>query len=234
MPILHDWCLSGKYSNPHRPTCRKKNTPPEIRANLLPRYIGQTAVRPTRLDLIIRHLASCSWGINNAVMQCAEGMNETYGLLYETWVHSKDDAEVFMMTSSNGNIFRVTSHLCGEFTGPRWVPRTQASNVELWCFSLICVWINGWVNSREAGDLRRYRAHYGVTVIEDLLCFVCSQCYPCFSGLPHWHWAIVVPVKWPWSIWVILFHFHDSSKTDDINISKQNTTKSFEHLLNVL
>ena len=26
-------------------------------------------------------------------------------------------------------------------------------------FSLICLWINGWVNNREAGDLRRYRAH---------------------------------------------------------------------------
>ena len=25
---------------------------------------------------------------------------------------------IHMMTSSNGNIFRVTSHLCGEFTGP--------------------------------------------------------------------------------------------------------------------
>ena len=32
-------------------------------------------------------------------------------------------------------------------------------------FSLICVWINGWVNSGEAGDLRRHRAHYGVTVM---------------------------------------------------------------------
>ena len=32
-------------------------------------------------------------------------------------------------------------------------------------FSLICVWINGWVNSREAGDLRRYRAHYDVNVM---------------------------------------------------------------------
>ena len=31
-------------------------------------------------------------------------------------------------------------------------------------FSLICVWINYWVNNREAGDLRRYRAHYDVTV----------------------------------------------------------------------
>ena len=32
-------------------------------------------------------------------------------------------------------------------------------------FSLICVWINGWVNNREAGDLRCYRAHCDVTVM---------------------------------------------------------------------
>ena len=32
-------------------------------------------------------------------------------------------------------------------------------------FSLICVWLNGWVNNGEAGDLRRYRAHYDVTVM---------------------------------------------------------------------
>ena len=32
-------------------------------------------------------------------------------------------------------------------------------------FSLICVWINGWVNNREAGNLRRYHAHYDVTVM---------------------------------------------------------------------
>ena len=29
-------------------------------------------------------------------------------------------------------------------------------------FSLICVWINGWVNNHEAGDLRRHCAHYDV------------------------------------------------------------------------
>ena len=33
-------------------------------------------------------------------------------------------------------------------------------------FSLICVWINGWVNNREAGDLRRYRTHYDVNVMQ--------------------------------------------------------------------
>ena len=38
-----------------------------------------------------------------------------------------------MMTSSNGNSFRVTGHFCGEFTGHRWIPHTKASDAELWC-----------------------------------------------------------------------------------------------------
>ena len=32
-------------------------------------------------------------------------------------------------------------------------------------FSLICVWINGWVNNGEAGDLRHHRAHCDVIVM---------------------------------------------------------------------
>ena len=31
--------------------------------------------------------------------------------------------------------------------------------------SLMCAWINSWVNNREAGDLRRYRALYDVSVM---------------------------------------------------------------------
>ena len=40
----------------------------------------------------------------------------------------------FMMTSSNGNIFRITGPLCGKFTGHWWIPFTKASDMELWCF----------------------------------------------------------------------------------------------------
>ena len=36
-------------------------------------------------------------------------------------------------------------------------------------FTLNCVWINDWVNNREAGDLRRYRAHYDVTLMDNSL-----------------------------------------------------------------
>ena len=32
-------------------------------------------------------------------------------------------------------------------------------------FSLICIWMNGWINNRDACDLRRYRAHYDVIVM---------------------------------------------------------------------
>ena len=47
----------------------------------------------------------------------------------------------------------------GEFPTQR--PVTQSFDV----FSLICVWINGWINNGEAGDLRSYRAHNDVTVM---------------------------------------------------------------------
>ena len=69
-----------------------------------------------------------------------------------------------MMTSSNGNIFRVTGHLCGEFAGHRWIPRAKASDAELWCFFYLRLnkrlskqWWGWWC--------RRHRAHYDVTEI---------------------------------------------------------------------
>ena len=57
-----------------------------------------------------------------------------------------------MMTLSNGNIFRVNSPHKGQWR-------------RALIFSLICAWINGWVNNREAGDLRRHRANDDVTVM---------------------------------------------------------------------
>ena len=71
----------------------------------------------------------------------------------------------FMMTSSNGNIFRVTRPLCGEFTGHRWIPLTKANDEGLWCFIWPAPWRKIWVNSREGGDLRRHRAENDVIVV---------------------------------------------------------------------
>ena len=42
-------------------------------------------------------------------------------------------------------------------------------------FTLICVRINGWVNNRKAGDLRRYRCHYDVIVMKFGKNFMCCR-----------------------------------------------------------
>ena len=81
-------------------------------------------------------------------------------LQFTTMVH-----RVFMKTSSNENIFRVTDPLCGEFTGRWWIPHHKGQWRGALMFSLIGTWTSGWVYNRYAGDLRRHRAHYDVIVM---------------------------------------------------------------------
>ena len=68
--------------------------------------------------------------------------------------------EYFMMTPSNGNIFRVTGHLWSPENSPH---KGQWSGALM--FNLFCAWINRWVNNGEARDLRRRRAHYDFIVM---------------------------------------------------------------------
>ena len=105
---------------------------------------------------------------------------------------------VHVMTSSNGNTFRVTGLSCGEFTGHRWIPRTKASDAELWCFLWSGLWINGWVNNHEAGNLRRQRAHYDVIVMIHNVCAMGG------TRGPYKHHGTVVPWSMHsqhWYIW---------------------------------
>ena len=111
------------------------------------------------------------WSMVTGLVSPTHYLNQYWLIISEVLWHSPEGSftwsarYVFMMTSSNGNILRATGHLCGEFTGGRWIPRTKASDAELWCFSLICASINGWVNNREAGELKRHRAHYDFIVM---------------------------------------------------------------------
>ena len=72
-----------------------------------------------------------------------------------------------MMTSSNGNNFRVT----GPFMFVRGINRSPVNSPHKgqWHvalkFSFICAWTNGCANNRDAGDFTRHRAHYDVTVM---------------------------------------------------------------------
>ena len=90
-----------------------------------------------------------------------------------------------VMTSSNGNFFCVTSPL-----EIHWSP-VNSSHKSQWrgalMFSFICTWINGWVNNREAGDLRLHRAHYNVIVvkIKDRVYGEWKYSYVSFKAIPE-------------------------------------------------
>ena len=86
-------------------------------------------------DQLICIPLSCAIRFENAVI--FDRSTPTYGFNKHMWGPVQTPGLQWlsiMLTSSNGNIFRVTSHLCGEFTDPRWIPRTKASDAELWCF----------------------------------------------------------------------------------------------------
>ena len=71
---------------------------------------------------------------------------------YIWWRHQMETFSALLVLCA-GN-----SPVTGEFPTQRPVTRSFA-------VSLIFVWINAWVNSREAGDLRRHCAHYNVIVM---------------------------------------------------------------------
>ena len=81
-----------------------------------------------------------------------------------TFITQGPDYSRHMITSSNGSIFHVAGHLCGEFTGPRWIPaqRPVTRSFDVF-FDMIPN--QPLSKNREAGDLRRHRAHNYVTVM---------------------------------------------------------------------
>ena len=64
----------------------------------------------------------------------------------------------------------------------------------------IDVWTNGWANSLDAGDLRRHRAQYDVTVMRSLLAkchqqqrgFTARVKRPTHRPMTCWHWFAIV------------------------------------------
>ena len=136
--------------------------------------------------LLLTHVLWCT------LVEICLTHKDTHGLVRKHAYHSapKQDVAWFNHTWSgllwcfNDDVIkwkhlRVNGHLCEEFTGARWIPG-PVNSPRQWrgplMFSLICVWINGWLNTREAGDLRRYRAHHDVTVM-------------------HWTWHAVANMR---------------------------------------
>ena len=59
-------------------------------------------------------------------------------------------------------------------------------------FTLICARMNGWVNNREAGDLRRYRVHYEVFPCHDII--ICSVNIKKNHIVRHLHYLLLLLV----------------------------------------
>ena len=72
-------------------------------------------------------------------------------------------------------------------------------------FSLICAWINGWVNNGEVGDWRCHRTHYDVTVMcqshtyawnsDDFIWKHIHHYWPFVRGIHQW--PVNILLKWP-------------------------------------
>ena len=91
------------------------------------------------------------------------------------------------MTSLNGNIFpRYWSFVQGIHRSPVNSPhKGQWQGALMFC--LILAWMNGWVNNRGAGDLRRHRAHCDVTVIFVKRCDVITHtCHHFYAITIRW------------------------------------------------
>ena len=96
-------------------------------------------------------------------------------------------------------------------------------------FTLIFARINGWVNNREAGDLRRNRTHYDVIVMKGQ---VLRKAFPCRHAVTHHK-----NVEWLWTN-CTLMEIDDHANLLAINLSiefRSGAKINYRHLfLNVI
>ena len=93
---------------------------------------------------------------NNWWPLASPGRNLPWHWLCEWWWRHQMETFSPLLAFCAGN-----SPVTVEFSSQRPVTRR---------FDVFCARIKGWVNNREAGDFRRHRAHYDVTLM-NVLCF---------------------------------------------------------------
>ena len=118
------------------------------------------------------------------------------------WRHQMETFSA-LLALSGGN-----SPVTSEFPPQRPVTRS-------FMFSLICAWINGWVNNREAGEGRHHSAHYDVIVMgqthstRDVLICIGLRLSSCWLLVlccqiemqKSTHSVASMLVKQPWPVW---------------------------------
>ena len=97
----------------------------------------QVTAKVGEVEIMRRDLVNHGMCLDKCVYQMISVLWFIHGLaddVYQQRLCVVKKSGVPMMTSSNGNIFRVTGPLWRESTGHRWIPLTLASDEELWCF----------------------------------------------------------------------------------------------------
>ena len=124
---IQNWAISrSTRAQPSSKQVSNNGLKGEQDTRALVQTIWQLCVRficPIVLKICIKH------GGITAVL-CAKFQNEQQSNKLWLNVTSRD----FHDDVIKWKHFRVTGHLCGEFTGPRWIPRRKASGAELLCF----------------------------------------------------------------------------------------------------
>ena len=105
------------------------------------------------------------------IMVARQSYHTAHVLHFRQWTNSwwRHQMEAFsaLLAFCVGN-----SPVTGEFPSQRPVTRSFDVIFFIWA------WINGWVNNREAGDLRRNRGHYDVPLmIQPVLTAMSAMCW---------------------------------------------------------
>ena len=117
--------------------------------------------------MITLDLTELRWCIYPILRRFTSNGEITGNIRNGTWTSRSLQRElnVSMMTSWKMETFSALLAICaGNSRSPVKSPHKGQWRGTL-MFSLICVWKNVWVNTWDAGDLRRHRTHYDVTVM---------------------------------------------------------------------
>ena len=105
-------------------------------------------------------------------MSYLSSMGISRGFFFQFRFHKSYSWFLDMMTSSNGNIFRVTGYLCGEFTGPSEFPaqRTVTRSLDVFFDLHPNKWLSkqwwGWWFETQSCPLWRHRNEFWIFVIQ--------------------------------------------------------------------
>ena len=131
-------------------------------------YYNFTSYEPSRIPI-------CKGNIVIVQLRLGRPSASPFKIYYMAYSARPDSLEYDMATQFKGKPFSYHDdvikwkHFPGHWPFVRgihrWFPHAKASDAELWYFLWSTPWINGWVNNREASDLRRHHAHYDVIVM---------------------------------------------------------------------